>query len=97
VPTSARAHILGSKGRTLQGIQTKTGVRIEIPRREQQETTFESLNITEDDLNAEEETVLIEIEGDVEGIAAAKGEIDLIISKVRNSPSSSMPFSCLAL
>ncbi|KAF9364459.1 hypothetical protein BGX34_001439 [Mortierella sp. NVP85] len=81
VPTSARAHILGSKGRTLQGIQTKTGVRIEIPRREQQETTFEPLNITDDDLNAEEETVLIEIEGDVEGIAAAKGEIDLIISK----------------
>ncbi|KAG0239787.1 hypothetical protein BGX31_002497 [Mortierella sp. GBA43] len=84
VPTSARPHIHGSKGRTLQSILSKTGVtRIDIPRREQQETTttFESVNATEDDLDAEEESVLIEIEGDVESIAAAKAEIDSIVSK----------------
>ncbi|KAG0006563.1 hypothetical protein BGZ65_006631 [Modicella reniformis] len=83
VPSSARAHIMGSKGRTLREIQSKTGVvRIDIPRREQQETTFESVNATEDDLDVEEEMVLIEIEGDVESIAAAKEEIDTIVSRV---------------
>ncbi|KAG0364310.1 hypothetical protein BGZ54_007661, partial [Gamsiella multidivaricata] len=82
VPASACAHILGSKGRTLQGIQSKTGVRIEVPRREHQETTFEPANANEDDLDAEEETVSIDIEGDVESIKAAKEEIDAIVSKV---------------
>ncbi|KAF9559752.1 hypothetical protein EC968_006494 [Mortierella alpina] len=82
VPSSARPHLLGSKGRTLNLIQTKTGVQITIPRREQQETTFEPVNATEDDLDAEEEMVSIDIEGDVESINAAKEEINAIISKV---------------
>lgn len=43
------------------------------------------MNATEDDLNAEEEMVLIEIEGDVESIAAAKAEIDAIVSKVNEA------------
>ncbi|KAF9432758.1 hypothetical protein BGZ76_010364 [Entomortierella beljakovae] len=81
VPSSARAHILGVKGRTLNGIQTKTGVSINVPPRKPQETTFEPATADEDDLDAEEETVLIEIEGDVESIKAAKEEIDAIISK----------------
>lgn len=66
-------------------IQTKTGVQITIPRREQQETTFEPVDATEDDLDAEEEMVSIDIEGDVESINAAKEEINAIISKVCGS------------
>ncbi|KAG0196283.1 hypothetical protein BGX28_010343 [Mortierella sp. GBA30] len=81
VPSSARPHLLGSKGRTLNAIQTKTGVQITVPRRDQQETTFEPANATEDDLEAEEEMVLIDIEGDAESISAAKEEINAIISK----------------
>ncbi|KAF9180982.1 hypothetical protein BGZ51_005769 [Haplosporangium sp. Z 767] len=81
VPSSARPHLLGSKGHTLISIQSKTGVVITVPRREQQETTFEPANATEDDLDAEEDMVLIDIEGDVESIKAAKEEIDAVISK----------------
>ncbi|KAF8929900.1 hypothetical protein BGZ58_008613 [Dissophora ornata] len=81
VPSSARAHILGSKGRTLSGIQTRTGVTINVPRREQQETTYEPAIANEDDLDAEEEMVAIDIEGDVDSIKAAKEEIDIIVSR----------------
>ncbi|KAG0312365.1 hypothetical protein BGZ97_011252 [Linnemannia gamsii] len=81
VPSSARPHLLGSKGRTLHTIQTKTGVLINIPRREKGETTFEPVTLNEDDLDAEEEMVPIDIEGDAESIKAAKEEIDSIISK----------------
>ncbi|KAF9901826.1 hypothetical protein EC991_005621 [Linnemannia zychae] len=81
VPSSARPHLLGSKGRTLIAIQTKTGVLIDIPRRKDGETTFEPATANEDDLDVEEEMVPISIEGDVESIKAAKEEIDSIISK----------------
>ncbi|KAF9549255.1 hypothetical protein EC957_004555 [Mortierella hygrophila] len=81
VPSSARPHLLGSKGRTLNAIQTKTGVQINIPRRKEGETTFEPATLNEDDLDAEEEMVPIDIEGDVESIKAAKEEIESIISK----------------
>ncbi|KAG0270138.1 hypothetical protein BGZ95_001799 [Linnemannia exigua] len=70
VPSSARPHLLGSKGRTLIAIQTKTGVLINIPRRKDGETTFEPATANEDDL-----------EGDDESIKAAKEEIESIISK----------------
>lgn len=83
VPSSARPHLLGAKGRTLIGIQSKTGVQINVPRREQQETTFVAVTASEDDLDAEEEMVMIDIEGDVESIKAAKEEIDSIVAKVR--------------
>jgi hypothetical protein len=69
----------------LHTIQTKTGVLINIPRREKGETTFEPVTLNEDDLDAEEEMVPIDIEGDAESIKAAKEEIDSIISKVRTS------------
>ncbi|KAG0072393.1 hypothetical protein BGZ90_011935 [Linnemannia elongata] len=81
VPSSARPHLLGSKGRTLSAIQTKTGVQITIPRRKEGETTFEPATLNEDDLDAEEEMVDIDIEGDAESIKAAKEEIESIISK----------------
>ncbi|KAF9145689.1 hypothetical protein BGX30_007527 [Mortierella sp. GBA39] len=81
VPLSACPHLLGSKGRTLNAIQTKTGVQINIPRRKEGETTFEPATLNEDDLDAEEEMVPIDIEGDVDSIKAAKEEIESIISK----------------
>ncbi|KAG0209573.1 hypothetical protein BGX33_005468 [Mortierella sp. NVP41] len=81
VPSSARPHLLGSKGRTLNNIQAKTGVEIDIPRRAAQETTFEPATANEDDLDAEEEMVPIYIKGDAESIKAAKEEVDSIISK----------------
>ncbi|KAG0229667.1 hypothetical protein BGW42_001428 [Actinomortierella wolfii] len=88
VPSSARRHILGSKGRTLASIQQKTGVQINVPHRtkeeqeQEQETTFESSVANDEDLDAEEKMVDIEIEGDVEGIVAARAEIDQIVSRV---------------
>ncbi|KAG0376672.1 hypothetical protein BGX24_007391 [Mortierella sp. AD032] len=81
VPSSARPHLLGSKGRTLNAIQNKTGVLINIPRRQEGETTFEPATANEDDLDVEEEMVPISIEGDVESIKSAKEEIESIISK----------------
>lgn len=69
----------------MNSIQTKTGVQINIPRREKGETTFEPATLNEDDLDAEEEMVPIDIEGDVESIKAAKEEIEAIISKVRGT------------
>lgn len=67
----------------MNAIQTKTGVQINIPRRKEGETTFEPATLNEDDLDAEEEMVPIDIEGDAESIKAAKEEIESIISKVR--------------
>ncbi|KAG0094702.1 hypothetical protein BGZ93_006879 [Podila epicladia] len=83
VPSSARPHLLGAKGRTLIAIQTKTGVQITVPPRtkEQQETSLEPANANDDDLDVEEEMVDVAIEGDVESIKAAKEEIDQIVSK----------------
>ncbi|KAG0326005.1 hypothetical protein BGZ99_010299 [Dissophora globulifera] len=81
VPSSARAHLLGVKGRTLNSIQSKTGVTITVPPRDPQETTFEPANTNEDDLDVEEAMVLIDIEGDAESIKAAKEEVDNIVSK----------------
>ncbi|KAF9926224.1 hypothetical protein FBU30_004151 [Linnemannia zychae] len=81
VPSSARPHLLGSKGRNLIAMQTKTGVQINIPRRKEGETTFESVTANEDDLDVEEEMVPITIEGDAESIKAAKEEIEAVISK----------------
>ncbi|KAG0326707.1 hypothetical protein BG004_002911 [Podila humilis] len=83
VPSSARPHLLGAKGRTLIAIQTKTGVLITVPPRskDQQETSFEPANANDEDLDAEEEMVDIAIEGDAESIKAAKDEIDQIVSK----------------
>lgn len=88
VPSSARPHLLGAKGRTLIAIQTKTGVQITVPPRtkEQQETSLEPADANDDDLDVEEEMVDVSIEGDVESIKAAKEEIDLIVSKVRKQP-----------
>lgn len=87
VPSSARPHLLGAKGRTLIAIQTKTGVQITVPPRtkEQQETSLEAADANDDDLDAEEEMVDVAIEGDVESIKAAKEEIDQIVSKVREA------------
>ncbi|KAF9404770.1 hypothetical protein BGZ94_003951 [Podila epigama] len=81
IPSSARPHLLGSKGRTLIAIQTKTGVQINVPRREQQDTALEPAVADDNDLDAEEDMVEITIEGDVESIKAAKEEIDAIVSK----------------
>ncbi|KAF9584251.1 hypothetical protein BGW38_007078 [Lunasporangiospora selenospora] len=81
VPSSARPHLLGSKGKTLINIQKNTGVTINVPKREQTETSFEPAVLSEDDLDAEEEQVFIDIEGDIESIKAAKEEIDAIVSK----------------
>ncbi|KAF9978781.1 hypothetical protein BGZ73_000428 [Actinomortierella ambigua] len=91
VPSSARRHILGSKGRTLANIQQKTGVQINVPHRtkeeqeQEQEATFESNEVNDEDLDVEEKMVDIEIEGDIEGIVAARAEIDQIISRACRS------------
>lgn len=87
VPSSARPHLLGAKGRTLIAIQTKTGVLITVPPRtkEQQETSFEPADANDDDLDVEEEMVDVAIEGDMESIKAAKEEIDQVVSKVREA------------
>ncbi|KAG0256577.1 hypothetical protein DFQ27_005662 [Actinomortierella ambigua] len=91
VPSSARRHILGAKGRTLASIQQKTGVQITVPQRtkeemeQEQEAAFESGDINDEDLDVEEKMVDVVIEGDIEGIVAARAEIDQVISRACRS------------
>ncbi|KAI9025329.1 hypothetical protein CLU79DRAFT_84816 [Phycomyces nitens] len=70
VPSSTRRFIIGSKGKTLQMIEAKSGTRINIPPRKE-----------EDELNEEtdEEMVNVTIVGDAAGIKIAQAEIEAIV------------------
>ncbi|KAI7872911.1 hypothetical protein BDF14DRAFT_43201 [Spinellus fusiger] len=72
VPSSTRRFIIGTKGKTLQMIEAKSGTRINIPpRKEEEETQQES----------DEEMVNITIVGDAVGIKMAQAEIELIVGE----------------
>ncbi|CAG8436334.1 9075_t:CDS:2 [Funneliformis caledonium] len=75
VPISVRRHILGTRGQTLQSITTKTGVRIQLPTR--QENHIEER--IELDYDAEEEMMDVKLEGDAKGISLAIEEIEAIV------------------
>ncbi|KAL0073706.1 hypothetical protein F4703DRAFT_1763827 [Phycomyces blakesleeanus] len=70
VPSSTRRFIIGAKGKTLQMIEAKSGTRINIPPRKE-----------EDELNEEndEEMVNVTIVGDAAGIKIAQAEIEAIV------------------
>lgn len=70
VPAATRRFIIGTKGKNLQQIEVKSGVRINFPPRKDDEGE-----------PAEDETVPVTLVGDAAGIAIAKTEIDKIVGE----------------
>ncbi|CDH50527.1 kh domain-containing protein [Lichtheimia corymbifera JMRC:FSU:9682] len=70
VPAATRRFIIGTKGKNLQQIEVKSGVRINFPPRKDDEGE-----------PAEDETVPVTLVGDAAGIAIAKAEIDKIVGE----------------
>jgi len=76
IPVSARRFILGTRGQTLQAITSRTGTRIQLPPR--QENNIEE---NEFDYDEDEEMMSVKIEGDTKGINLAKEEITAIVNE----------------
>ncbi|KAI9248211.1 hypothetical protein BDA99DRAFT_564828 [Phascolomyces articulosus] len=72
VPAATRRFIIGTKGKNLQQIENKSGVRINFPPRSKDEEEVEF---------SEDEKVNVTLVGDAAGIAIAKAEIDKIVSE----------------
>ncbi|KAI9490237.1 hypothetical protein BDB00DRAFT_875555 [Zychaea mexicana] len=72
VPAATRRFIIGTKGKNLQQIESKSGVRINFPPRSKEE---EDVELDED------EKVNVTLVGDAAGIAIAKAEIDKIVGE----------------
>ncbi|CAG8570284.1 5195_t:CDS:2 [Paraglomus brasilianum] len=72
VPASVRRHIFGPGGSTLKSIISRTGTRIQLPKRDTIEEKVEGID-------EEEEMMDIRIEGDKEGVGMAKAEIETIV------------------
>lgn len=70
MPATTRRFIIGTKGKNLQQIEVKSGVRINFPPRKDDEGE-----------PAEDETVPVTLVGDAAGIAIAKAEIDKIVGE----------------
>ncbi|ORX98161.1 hypothetical protein K493DRAFT_280708 [Basidiobolus meristosporus CBS 931.73] len=71
IPSFCRRFVVGTRGKTLQSIIDRSGARVHLPRREE-----------EDDQSDEEESFTdIAITGDVEGVKLAKSEIEKIVSE----------------
>ncbi|KAI5958782.1 SCP160 [Candida theae] len=80
VPAKLRSRIIGQGGRTLKPIIQANDVKIEIgDKEESQETSDAGQDDNDDDLFAT--TVVITIDGDVEGAKAAKNEILAIVKE----------------
>lgn len=82
IPSSVRRFVIGSKGVTLKGIESKSGARIQIPR-SAESTTTEVVETAagEDDEEKEDEMINITITGDSEGVKLAKAEIENIVNE----------------
>ncbi|KAJ1655030.1 hypothetical protein IWQ61_005146 [Dispira simplex] len=78
VPSFVRPFILGSRGKTLQGITQRTGTRIDIPRREETPKGTDTHDPEEDDYDVVSD---ITITGDLEGVNLAKTEIEKIVNE----------------
>ena len=72
VPAATRRFIIGTKGKNLQQIENKSGVRINFPPRSKEEEDIEL---------GEDEKVNVTLVGDAAGIAIAKAEIDKIVGE----------------
>ncbi|KAK9719344.1 hypothetical protein K7432_004879, partial [Basidiobolus ranarum] len=71
IPSFCRRFIVGARGKTLQSIIDRSGARIQLPRREE-----------DDDHSDEEDSFTdITITGDVDGVKMAKSEIEKIVSE----------------
>lgn len=79
MPASTRRFIIGTKGKTLQQIEAKSGVRINFPPRKEDEEVK-----TNGDVVAEDESIKVTLVGDAVGIGIAKAEIDKIVSEKVN-------------
>ncbi|KAI8358469.1 hypothetical protein EDC96DRAFT_483484 [Choanephora cucurbitarum] len=71
VPASTRRFIIGAKGATLKQIEAKSNTRINFPRKEEEDSSFNEEN--------PDELIDVTIVGDTTGIAIAKEEIEKII------------------
>jgi len=80
IPKSVLPHIIGAKGKTLKGIEERAAVKIQTPKRDENATSPLSEPSNEFDEIAEEPSVDITVEGDFEGVAIAKAEIDAIVN-----------------
>ena len=69
VPVSARAHIIGRNGATVQEIMKKSGVKIQVPKIE-----MPSAGLEQDD----SDSIMVEIEGDPLGLAYASQQVENI-------------------
>ncbi|KAJ1964124.1 hypothetical protein IWQ62_003018 [Dispira parvispora] len=78
VPSFVRPFILGSRGKTLQGITQRTGTKIDIPRREETPKGASTHDPEEDDYDVVSD---ITITGDLEGVNLAKTEIEKIVNE----------------
>ncbi|CAG8593403.1 18703_t:CDS:10, partial [Racocetra fulgida] len=76
IPVSARPYILGARGQTLQAITSRTGTRIQLPPRQENNIEENELGYDED-----EEMMSVKIEGDTKGINLAKEEISTIVNE----------------
>ncbi|KAI8321049.1 hypothetical protein GQ54DRAFT_262496 [Martensiomyces pterosporus] len=73
VPALVRAQIVGMRGRTLQGIQTRTSTAINMPKRPASETKAGDSELFD--------IIDISISGDSVGVAAAVAEIEAIVDQ----------------
>ncbi|KAE8374663.1 hypothetical protein BDV26DRAFT_295793 [Aspergillus bertholletiae] len=71
IPTSARPHIIGRQGAVVQDMQQRTGARVQVPRID------ESAGQVEDD----EDTIDVLIEGDAVAAEMARREIEAIVKE----------------
>ncbi|KAJ1955203.1 hypothetical protein GGI12_005616, partial [Dipsacomyces acuminosporus] len=73
VPALVRAQIVGMRGKTLQGIQTRTSTVINLPKRPASETKSGDSELFD--------VIDISITGDSVGVAAAMAEIEVIVDQ----------------
>ncbi|OZJ05526.1 hypothetical protein BZG36_01906 [Bifiguratus adelaidae] len=79
IPASLRAFVIGSKGKTLQAIQEKSGARIQMPPKEEGEDKARADDADGDEEEETEEYVDVAVTGDPEGVKIAKAEIENIV------------------
>ena len=73
IPLSVRSHVIGRQGAVIQGIQKRTGARVQLPRTEEGTPS----TAYEDD---DSQTIDVSIEGDAVAAEMARREIEAIIS-----------------
>jgi rRNA processing protein Krr1/Pno1 len=76
VPASTRRFIIGAKGANLKQIEAISNTRVNFPRKEDEEFSYNDEN--------SEEVVIVTIMGDAAGIRIAKEEIEKIVGEKVN-------------